>query len=50
MHHFSGTPFVHDATVPITAGDKGLAQQPARAPLWNGHSAQQRLEGTVLEV
>ena len=31
-------------------GEKGLAQQPAHAPLWNGHSAQQRLEGTFSQV
>ena len=31
-------------------GEKGLAQPPAQAALQNGHSAQQRLEGTVSEL
>ena len=30
----------------VRHGEKGLAQRPTQAPLWNGHSAQQRLEGT----
>ena len=30
--------------------EKGLAQQPPQVLLWNGHSAQQRLEETFSEV